>query len=95
MGDLEMDWFQPFCSVYLADCSLTHSLLPERQVLHRLGSHLQMGAGDLGFESRLRWDFSRLSHTSVLKIGTPVATVPDAWHYRVSTGTGQLVVSIL
>ena len=27
----------------------------------------------LGFESRLWWDFSGLSHTSDLKIGTPVA----------------------
>ena len=30
-----------------------------------------------------------------LKIGTPVATLPDAWRYRVSTGTGQPGVSIL
>ena len=33
--------------------------------------------------------FSGLSHTSVSKIGTPVATLPGAWRYRVSTGTGQ------
>ena len=39
--------------------------------------------------------FSRSSHTSDLKIGTPVATLPDAWHYRVSTGTGRPGVSIL
>ena len=32
--------------------------------------------------------FSWSSHTSDFKIGTPVATLPDAWHYRVSTGTG-------
>ena len=35
------------------------------------------------------------SHTSDLKIGTPVATLPDAWRYRVSAGTGQPGVSIL
>ena len=37
------------------------------------------GAEDPGFESRLRWDFSRSSYTSDLKIGTPVATLPGAW----------------
>ena len=50
---------------------------------------------DPGFESRLRRDFSRSSHASDLKIGTPVATLPGAWRYRVSTGTGRPGVSIL
>ena len=31
-------------------------------------------AEDLGIESRLQRDFSKSSHTSDLKIGTPVAT---------------------
>ena len=53
------------------------------------------GAEDLGFESRLRRDFSGSSHTSDFKIGTPVATLPGAWQYRVSAGTGWLSVSIL
>ena len=53
------------------------------------------GAEDPGFESRLRRDFSGSSHTSDLKIGTPVTTLPGAWHYRVSTGTGRPGVSIL
>ena len=39
--------------------------------------------------------FSGLSHTSDLKIGTSVATLPGAWRYRVSTGTGWPGVSIL
>ena len=52
-------------------------------------------AEDPGFESRLRRDFSVSSHTSDLKIGTPVATLPGAWRYRVSTGTGRPGVSIL
>ena len=53
------------------------------------------GAEGPEFESRLRRDFSGLSHTSDLKIGTPVATLPGTWHYRVSAGTGQPGVSIL
>ena len=39
--------------------------------------------------------FSGSSHTSDLKIDTPVATLPGAWRYRVSTGTGRPGVSIL
>ena len=53
------------------------------------------GEEDPGFESRLRWDFSGSSHTSDFKIGTPVATLPGAWRYRVSAGTGRPGVSIL
>ena len=51
---------------------------------------------DPGFDSQLcRGDFSRSSHTSDLRIGTPVATLPGAWHYRVSAGTGWPGVSRL
>ena len=39
--------------------------------------------------------FSGSSHTCDLNIGTPVATLPGAWRYRVSTGTGRPGVSIL
>ena len=35
------------------------------------------------------------SHTCDLNIGTPVATLPDAWRYRVSAGTRRPGVSIL
>ena len=52
-------------------------------------------AEGLEFESRLRQDFSGSSHTSDLKIGTPVATLPGAWRYRISSGTGRPCVSIL
>ena len=48
-----------------------------------------------GFESRLRRDFAGSSHTSDLKIGPTVATLPGAWRYRVSAGTGRPGVSIL
>ena len=53
------------------------------------------GAEDPGLESRLSRDFSGSSHITDLKIGTPVATLPCAWHYRVSAGTGRPRVSIL
>ena len=52
-------------------------------------------AEDPGYESRLRRDFSGSSHTSDLKMGTPVATLPGSWRYRVSVGTGRPDVSIL
>ena len=39
--------------------------------------------------------FSGSGHTSDLNIGTPVATLPGAWRYRVSAGTGRPGVSIL
>ena len=39
--------------------------------------------------------FSGSSHTSDFKIGIPVATLPGAWRYRVSAGTGRPGVSIL
>ena len=39
--------------------------------------------------------FSGSSHTCDLNIGTPVATLPGAWRYKVSTGTGRPGVSIL
>ena len=39
--------------------------------------------------------FSGSSHTRDLKIGTLVATLPGAWHYRVSAGTGRPGVSKL
>ena len=39
--------------------------------------------------------FSGSSHSSDSKIGTPVATLPGAWRYRVSAGTGRPGVSIL
>ena len=39
--------------------------------------------------------FSGSSHTRDFKIGTPVATLPGAWRYRVSAGTGWPGVNIL
>ena len=52
-------------------------------------------AEDPGFDSSLRHgDFSGSTHSSDLKIGTPVATLPGAWRYKVSAGTGWPDVSI-
>ena len=39
--------------------------------------------------------FSGSSHISDSKIGIPVATLPGAWRYRASSGTGRPGVSIL
>ena len=53
-------------------------------------------AEDPGFESRLRRDFYGVeSYLKNLKIGIPVATLPGAWRYRISAGTGRPGVSIL
>ena len=53
------------------------------------------GPEDLGLESRLRQDFSGSSHSIDLKIGTPVATLPGAWRYRVNAWNGRPGVSTL
>ena len=53
------------------------------------------GTEDPRFESGFRRDLSGSSHTSDLKIGTPIATLPGAWHYRVIAGTDRSGVSIL
>ena len=48
---------------------------------HLVGLVVQASASraeDPGFESRLLQDFSGSSHTSDLKTGTPVATLPGA-----------------
>ena len=52
-------------------------------------------AADPGFHSCLHCgDFSRWSHTSDFKIGTPVATLSGTWRYRVSAGISWPGVSI-
>ena len=78
--------------------SASHSILIPGQPPPRWpsGKASASRAEDPGFESRLRRDFfSGSSHTSDLKIGTPVATLPGAWRFWVSTGTGRPGVSIL
>ena len=65
--------------------------------VHCLGVNvLASRAEDSWLDSGLRHvDFSELSHTSDLKIGTPVATLPGAWRSRASAGTGWPGISIL
>ena len=47
---------------------------------------------DLEFDSRLcRGDFSGSSHTSDFKRDMSMATLPGAWRYSVSAGTGRPV----
>ena len=48
-----------------------------------------------GFNPACDGIFSGSSHTSDLKIDTPVAAPPGAWRYRVSAGTGRPGVNIL
>ena len=53
-------------------------------------------AADPGFDSSMHFeDFSESSHTSDLEIGTPVATLPGTWYYRVSFVAGWPSVSTL
>ena len=84
----------------MVDVSVTSSLwLSALGSLYRLDGLVVKAsasrAEDPAFESRLRRDFSGSSHTSDFKIGTPVAILPGAWRYRVSTGTDRPCVSIL
>ena len=92
------------CDIYhrLADSWIIWTLcvrLPLHFKTHRLVGLVVKAsawrAEDPGFECHLQGDFSRSSHTSDLKIGTPVATLPGAWRYRISAGIGQPSVSIL
>ena len=52
-------------------------------------------AEDTGSNPACDWIFQGSSHTSDLKTGTPVATQPGTWRYRVSAGTDWPGVSIL
>ena len=89
---LSVTFVSHFASAYVCSCVCL-------RFLDRLGGLVVKAsasrAEDPRFESRLRRDFSGSSHTSDLIIGTPVATLPGAWHYRVSAGTGRPSVSIL
>ena len=53
-----------------------------------IGQGIRLESCRPGFDSLLHQDFSGLSHTSDLKIGTPVATLPAAWHYTMGSALG-------
>ena len=92
-----------FLSVVFSVLKLTWCcdlLAPSVLFVHRLVGLVvkasTLRAEDLGCDSCLwHWNFSRLSHTSDLKIGIPDATLPGTRHYRVSAGTDWAGVSIL
>ena len=105
--DLSLPW-----SVDLDASSITlfSSVQNLNVTLHKLSSLLQhclvglvvkvssSREKDRGFDSCLSMDSSEPSHTSDLKIGTPVATMTvawQAWQYVVGSGTGWHGVSIL
>ena len=69
----------------VADIVHTTDFHSQTTSVHRLAGLVvkasSSGAKDPGLESRLGRDFSGSSHTSDLKIGTPVATLPGAWDW--------------
>ena len=72
------------CSLYLHD--------------HFVGLVVKASAAreeDPGSNAACARIFPGSSHSSDLKIGTPVTTLRGAGHYRVSAGTGLPSVSIL
>ena len=66
-----------------------------RFVVHRLVGLVVKASASRAEDPLAPGIFSGSSHTSDLNIGTPVATLPGAWRYRVSAGTGWPGVSIL
>ena len=80
----------PFCLSFLLNfCRLRDRLIS--LVVKASASR----AEDPEFESRLRRDFSEVESNQWHKIATLVDTLPGAWRYRVSTGTGWPSVRIL
>ena len=70
------------------------TVVPQRS--HRLvGLVVRRPRKILGSNPACAEIFPGSSHTSDLRTGTPVATLPDAWRYRDSTGSGRPGVSIL
>ena len=67
--------------------------IPETRLVGLVVKASASRAEDPGFESP--GIFGGSSYTSDFKTGTPVATLPGAWRYRVSAGTGRPGVSIL
>ena len=71
-----------YCDMLISVLSLTvlfiHGSRPPQETASMASASRAEGPG---FESRLRRDFSGSSHTSDLKIGPPVATLPGAWDW--------------
>ena len=84
-----------------AEVECTEQLLPAANILAATVTNRLVGLvakasasrpEDPGFESRSQ---PGSSHTSGSTIDTSVATLPGAWRYRVSVGTGRPGVIIL
>ena len=71
-------------------------LTPDHRLVGLVVKASPSRAEDAEFESRLHRDFFRGRVIPVTqKNGTPVATLPGAWRYRLRAGTGRPGVSIL
>ena len=79
------------CKVSLSGTDLLRQFLLLHRLVRLVVKASASGVEDPGFE----WDFSGSSHTRDLKMGIPVATLPGAWHHRVSAETRRPGVSIL
>ena len=100
-------WLTLLCGVYFLDSLVVRRSPPEREmgncslsspVTASLAQWLRRPPRERkvpGSNPACAGIFSGSSHTSDLNIGTPVATLPGAWCYRVSAGTGRPGVSIL
>ena len=65
-------------------------------VQHRPVGLVVKASASRGFDTHFRCvSFSGLSHTTDVKVNSPVATLQGAWHHRVSAGTGRPDVNIL
>ena len=86
-----------FADTPLPDHHSSCTLIPPfRQAVYR-GEHLALGPPRWrpGWNTASAGIFPGSSHTSDLEIDTPVATLPGAWRYKVSAGTGWPGVSTL
>ena len=79
-------------SIVLVLGSLQHEMYTTNDCIVGLVVKASTSRADPEFKTRL---CQELSHTSALKIGTPMVTLPGAWRYRVSAGAGWADVSIL
>ena len=94
-GRQKKKWTDNIAEWTVKSFAMTQALAHDQRLGGLVVKASASGAEYPGFESRLRRDSSGSSHTSDFKIGTPVATLPGAWRYRVSAGTGRPGVSIL
>ena len=92
----EMKVADKICHLTLSQYCDTGPSSPNTPLRWPSGEGTGLESGRSGVRVQLvLWYFPRWGHTSDLKIGTPVASLPGAWRYRVSAGTGWPGVNIL